>query len=90
MKMWMYRVNLHTFGDVLSRVWTQTFLGVSIFPIFILSIIGLSIHLFLNTDCYCQVTVCSSVFVLSQQRFGVTDIKAFSACHSSGVLDRPL
>ena len=27
-------------------------------------------------------------FVLSQQRFGVTDIKAPSACHSSQVLDR--
>ena len=90
MKMWMYRVNLHTFGDVLPRVWTQTFLGVSIFPVFILSIIGLLIHLFLNTDCYCQATVCSSVFVLSQQRFGVRDIKAFSARHSSGVLDRLL
>ena len=24
----------------------------------------------------CQASVCSSVFVLSQQRFGVTDIKA--------------
>ena len=29
------------------------------------------------------------LFVLSQQRFGVTDIKAPSACHSSQVLDRP-
>ena len=28
-------------------------------------------------------------FVLSQQRFGVTDIKAPSACHSSQVMDRP-
>ena len=28
-------------------------------------------------------------FVSSQQRFGVTDIKAPSACHSSQVLDRP-
>ena len=28
-------------------------------------------------------------FVLSQQRFGVTDIKAPSACRSSQVLDRP-
>ena len=28
-------------------------------------------------------------FVSSQQRFGVTDIKAPSACHSSWVLDRP-
>ena len=27
--------------------------------------------------------------VSSQQRFGVTDIKAPSACHSSRVLDRP-
>lgn len=27
MKMWMYRVNLHIFGDVLPRVWTQIFLG---------------------------------------------------------------
>ena len=37
----------------------------------------------------CQASVCSSVFVLSQQRFGVTDIKAPSACYSSQVLDRP-
>ena len=36
-----------------------------------------------------HVSVCSSVFVSSQQRFGVTDIKAPSACHSSTVLDRP-
>ena len=57
MKMWMYRVNLHNFGDVLPRVWTQIFLGVSIFPVFILLILGLSIHLFLNTDCYCQARV---------------------------------
>ena len=35
-----------------------------------------------------HVSVCSSVFVSSQQRFGVTDIKAPSACHSSWVLDR--
>ena len=28
-------------------------------------------------------------FVSSQQRFGLTDIKAPSACHSSQVLDRP-
>ena len=28
-------------------------------------------------------------FVSSQQRFGVMDIKALSACHSSQVLDRP-
>ena len=31
----------------------------------------------------------SSVFVSSQQRFGVTDMKAPSVCHSSRVLDRP-
>ena len=31
----------------------------------------------------------ASVFVSSQQGFGVTDIKAPSACHSSRVLDRP-
>ena len=30
------------------------------------------------------------LFVSSQQRFGVTDIKAPSACHSSWVLDKPL
>ena len=29
------------------------------------------------------------LFVSSQQRFGVTDIKAPLACHSSQVLDRP-
>ena len=29
------------------------------------------------------------LFVSSQQRFGVTDIKAPSACHNSQVLDRP-
>ena len=33
-------------------------------------------------------SVCSSVFVFSQQRFGVTDIKAPSVCHSPWVLDR--
>ena len=37
----------------------------------------------------CQASVCASVFVSSQQRFGVMDIKAPSACHSSRVLDRP-
>ena len=31
----------------------------------------------------------SRFFVSSQQRFGVTDIKVPSACHSSQVLDRP-
>ena len=36
----------------------------------------------------CQASVCSSVFVSSQQRFGVTDIKAPSTCHSSRVLDK--
>ena len=35
-----------------------------------------------------QASVCSSVSASSQQRFGVTDIKAPSACHSSRVLDR--
>ena len=34
---------------------------------------------------FCQASVCFSVFVSSQQRFGVTDIKAPSACHSSHV-----
>ena len=33
-------------------------------------------------------SVCSSVFVSSQQRFGVIDIKALSACHGSQILDR--
>ena len=34
---------------------------------------------------FCQASVCFSVFVSSKQRFGVTDIKAPSACHSSHV-----
>ena len=38
---------------------------------------------------HCHASVCSSVFVSSQQRFGVMDNKAPSACHSSQVLDRP-
>ena len=37
----------------------------------------------------CLVSIYSLVFVSSQQRFGMTDIKAPSACHSSWVLDRP-
>ena len=36
---------------------------------------------------FCQTSVCSSVFVSSQQRFGVMDIKAPLACHSSRVLN---
>ena len=38
---------------------------------------------------YCQASICSLAFVSSHQRFGVTDIKASLACHSSRVLDRP-
>ena len=34
---------------------------------------------------YCQASVCSSVFVSSQQRFGVTDIKALSVSQLSGL-----
>ena len=37
----------------------------------------------------CHASVYSSVFVSSQQRFGVMDTKAPSACNSSWVLDRP-
>ena len=37
----------------------------------------------------CHASAYSSVFVSSQQRFGVTDIKAPSACHSSRISDRP-
>ena len=36
----------------------------------------------------CHTNVCSSVFVLSQPRFEVTDIKGPLVCHSSRVLDR--
>ena len=36
-----------------------------------------------------QASVCSSIFVSSQQRFGVRDVKALSAGHSSRFLDRP-
>ena len=36
----------------------------------------------------CHTSVCSLVFILSQQRFGVTDTKAPLACHSPRVLDR--
>lgn len=41
-----------------------------------------------NNNNNCQASVCSLVFVSSQQRFGVMDMKAPSACHSFRVLDR--
>ena len=37
----------------------------------------------------CLASIYSSVFVSSQQRFGMTDIKVRSACYCSWVLDRP-
>ena len=47
--------------------------------------------LWLGTICigYAMRVYVPRFFVSSQQRFGVTDIKAPSACHSSWVLDRP-